>query len=187
MPEGLQQLVNTIVGSTAGLPDPATLASWKPALSGEIDILIQRDGRWIHEGKPIHREGLVRLFAALLRREADGQYYLLTPAEKWHIRVERHALQVIDCERHAGRSEAHLSEGDRWLALLNTGGRCQIDAEHRLHSDGEDGEPYMELPNGLSAQLTRSAWYRLVESASQEGGEAFITSDGVRISLGRFE
>jgi hypothetical protein len=41
----LQGLVDSIVASTAGLPDPATLAAWDPDLSGEIDLHIAREPR----------------------------------------------------------------------------------------------------------------------------------------------
>lgn len=179
MAERLQSLVNSIVSATAGLPDPDTLASWDPPFSGDIDILVAKDGRWFHDGELIHREGLVRLFASLLRKEDDGAYYLLTPVEKWRMRVERHALQVIDCERTQA-----AGGGDIWQALINTGGRCTIDHLHPLHAEGEHGEPYMNLPNRLSAQLTRAAWYRLVDAASVESGVAFIDSNGARIDLG---
>ena len=57
---------------------------WQPDLSGDIDIRIDREGRWYHEGDEIKRESLVQLFASILRREEDGEYYLVTPAEKWH-------------------------------------------------------------------------------------------------------
>lgn len=178
MAKTLQGLVNTIVSATSGLPDPTALASWSPELSGEIDIRILADGSWTHEGSPIQREGLVRVFASLLRREPDGQYYLLTPAEKWRIQVERHALLAIDCERTGDNGEGV------WQVLLNTGGRCRIGGEYTLHSAGRDGEPYVELPNGLTAQITRSAWYRLLDAAELEDGRAFIFSGGDKVILG---
>lgn len=185
----LQGLVDSIVASTAGLPDPATLGTWDPALSGDIDLHIARDGQWYHGGDPIRREGLVRLFASLLRREADGAYYLVTPVEKWRIGVERHALVVIDCDRIDTNGDG------AWFALLNTGGRCRIGAEYALHAPGvapEKGEnaddaPWMELPNGLSAQLTRPAWYRLVDAATVVDGRASIVSGGVAVDLGATE
>ena len=59
--EQLQAVVDSIVASTAGLPSPDTLAGWTPALSGDIDIVIRRDGSWHHAGTVIQREGLVRI------------------------------------------------------------------------------------------------------------------------------
>lgn len=202
MAEKLQGLVDSIVASTAGLPDPDTLAAWKPELSGDIDIVIHSDGGWSHNGSPIEREGLVRLFASLLRREADGAYYLVTPVEKWRIQVERHALVAVDCDR-----SGHNGDGT-WFVLLNTGGRCRLGGPYQLHVDSmragrekssgpPDGastvreagatpepQPWVNLPNGLSAQLTRAAWYRLTEAASIRDGRAFIVSAGESIDLG---
>ena len=179
MATALQGLVDSIVASTAGLPDPATLAGWAPALSGDIDIVIRRDGTWEHAGSEIQREGLVRLFASLLRREADGAYYLVTPAEKWRIRVEHHPLLVIDCDCSGQNGNS------TWFALLNTGGRCRIGGANRLHPpDDCREEPSIDLPNGLSALLTRAAWYRLVDAATVDDSRAVITSGGEVISLG---
>jgi hypothetical protein len=181
----LRGLVDTIVAKTPGLPEPGTLASWAPALSGDIDIRIDEAGRWYHAGTPIQREGLVRLFASLLRRESDGHFYLVTPAEKWRITVERHPLVAIDCD-HTGHNDS-----SEWFVLLNTGGRCRMGAAHPLHvtdvgnASGDDSAlPWVELPNGLSAQLTRAAWYRLVGSASVAGGRARVISAGDVIDLG---
>lgn len=178
MASTLQGLVNTIVSATSGLPDPATLAAWNPALSGEIDITIRADGTWVHEGTVIQREGLIRVFASLLRREDDGGYYLLTPTEKWRISVERHALVGIDCEQRGSNGNGV------WQLLLNTGGRCQIGGPHALHSAGDDGEPYLELPNGLTAQISRPAWYRLVDAAVIDDNRAYVISAGEEVSLG---
>ena len=61
--------------------------NWHPALCGEIDIRIARDGTWFHQGTPIGWRELVRLFSTILRREED-RYYLVTLAEKMRIRVE---------------------------------------------------------------------------------------------------
>ena len=172
----IQGLVDSVVAQTTGLPDPETLASWQPPLSGDIAIRILRDGSWQHDGEPIVREGLVRLFASLLRRESDGHYYLVTPAEKWRIQVDRHALVVIDCEREAVSGQ--------WQALLNTGGVSRVGGGYALHGSGDAGEPWLEVPSGLSAQISRAAWYRLVDAADEDGGELVLQSGAERIVLG---
>jgi hypothetical protein len=183
MSQALQGLVDSIVAATAGLPDPQTLASWSPSLSGELDLRICDDGTWLHAGAPIRREGLVRLFASLLRREADGAYYLVTPVEKWRVRVDRHALQVVDFDRTGTNGDAI------WYALLNTGGRCHLGGPYTLHAPDPAGAgaPWMELPNGLTGQLTRAAWYRLVNDAALESGRATIESGGQTIDLGSLD
>ena len=179
MAEKLQSLVDTIVSTTPGLPAPEVLASWSPKLSGDIDICIRADGSWTHNGTLINREGLIRVFAALLRREDDGHYYLLTPVEKWRIKVERHPLIGIDCERSGENGDGV------WQVLLNTGGRCRIGGDYALHSAGNDGEPFIDLPNGLTAQITRAAWYRLLDAAVIEADRAYIISGGQKVLLGK--
>ena len=65
--------------SSASLP-PVHL--WKPQLSGDMDMVIDREGRWIHEGGEIKRPAMVKLFASILVFE-EGDYFLVTPVEKW--------------------------------------------------------------------------------------------------------
>ena len=71
-------------GAGKGLPP---VERWNPAYRGELDLVIRRDGVWVHEGTPIGRAPLVRLFSTVLKREGD-RYFLVTPAEKLGIRVE---------------------------------------------------------------------------------------------------
>ena len=68
---------------------------WQPERSGEIDIRIDREGRWYHEGTRIERQPLVALFATILRLETNG-YYLVTPVEKMKILVEEVPFIAVD-------------------------------------------------------------------------------------------
>ncbi len=154
---------------------PYPLDKWHPTNCGYLDIAIDRDGRWFHEGSEIKRYELVRLFAGLLRREEDGCYYLVTPVEKVEVDVAMHPLMVVD-------ATYMVAEDDPALALiLNTGGLFQLDAETGLQPEARAaGASYVNLPNGLSALFTRAAWYRLVELADEDGN---IFSGGERFSL----
>ena len=76
--------------------DSPPLPLWHPPLSGDIAIRIAADGSWYHEGTLIQRKSLVRVFASILRREEDGEYYLVTPGAKWRIEVELHPLIDTD-------------------------------------------------------------------------------------------
>src|SRR5580704_6277982 len=67
-----------------GLPP---VERWNPKHCGEIDIRVARDGTWFHQGTPIGRKELVRLFSTILRKDPDG-FHLVTPAEKMRIRVD---------------------------------------------------------------------------------------------------
>ncbi len=151
--------------------DSPPLHLWHPELSGDIPITIDALGDWYHDGGKIERESLVRLFASILRKEEDGEYYLVTPAEKWRIEVERHALLVTDIS-------VLESEGQQMLeATLNTGKRILVSEETPLFLDNTvEQVAGLTLPHGLTALCTRAAWYRLVELADAHDGYAVLKS-----------
>lgn len=160
--------------------------SWHPEHQGEMDLLIAADGRWIHEGVAIARPRLVRLLSTILRRETDGAYYLVTPAEKQRIRVEDRPFLIVDAEP---------DEGGGWWLTTNVGDRLVLNAQHRLSlSETPRGEVVPEVPVrfGLAARLGRNLYYRLVELAETRdlpggGQELGLVSGGVWQPLGRWE
>ena len=96
-PSGLADLyeaARAAAESGRGLP-PVHL--WNPANCGEIDIRIRPDGTWLHEGTPIGRPALVRLFSTVLRKDED-EIWLVTPAEKLKIRVDDAPFVAIGLE-----------------------------------------------------------------------------------------
>lgn len=152
--------------------DNPPLDQWHPPLSGDIDITIRADGSWWHEGGLIERPEIVRLFASILRREADGEYYLVTPGEKWRLQVEAHALLITEIDRR----------GKDLVATLNTGKQVVLDSAHGLFLDAErDGVAAMHLDHGLTALCSRAAWYRLVDMA--EGNDLLLRSGEASWSL----
>jgi hypothetical protein len=153
------------------------LHRWHPPLSGDIAITIRRDGSWWHEGRPIQRKALVRLFASILRREEDGDYYLVTPVEKWRVQVEGHALQAVDVES-VERDGAPVL-----VATLNTGTVVEIGPDCPLFFDADTGAAGIGLPHGLSALLARPAWYRLVELAGSSPDGVSVRSGDYRFRL----
>lgn len=154
-------------------PPPVHL--WHPEHCGDIGMEIRSDGSWWHAGAPIRRQELVRLFASILRLEADGNFYLVTPVEKVVIRVDLHPLRIVDAEPLQGR------DPEVFVLTLNTGGQVPLDKRHRLLLEARAGNAaYVTLDNGLTALFTRSAWYRLANLADDDG---CIVSDGRRISL----
>ena len=151
--------------------DSPPLHLWHPDLSGDIPIRITRDGTWYHDGDPIRRESLRNLFASILRREADGEYYLVTPVEKWRLEVEDHALVVTDVEQLE----------DDLVLTLNTGKTVTVGEEHPLFLDPDvDNVAAVTLWHGLTALFSRNAWYRLVELADDNG---VVTSGSFELGL----
>lgn len=181
MSGALEQLADVAASATAR----SKLAQWQPPLSGDIDILIDRNGDWYHEGTRFERQALVQLFASILRREDDGHYYLVTPVEKWRIRVEDAALLVVDVDRVGQQDGAEIE------CVLNTGVRIRLDTAHSLTVEysegGDEPRPYLQLDHGLTARLLRSVFYRLVEWGQADGDEWVIHSAGQRFMLGRID
>ena len=141
--------------------------SWNPEHCGDSAMRIARDGTWYHDGSPIGRPAMVRLFSTILRREPDGSYVLVTPVEKLDIEVEDAPFVAVEmkCEGE-GRG--------RTLAFrLNTGELIVAGPEHRLRfGRGEDGpHPYLHVRRGLEALVGRSVYYELAELALAEGAE----------------
>lgn len=156
----------------------APLHLWDPPLSGDIPIFIRADGVWFHDGGEIKREALARLFASILRREEDGDYYLVTPVEKWRIKVELHPLLVTDAEFRQENGKQVL-----WCTL-NTGQVVDVGEKHPLFLEPAVGNvAAVGLEHGLSALFTRAAWYRLVEIALQQGDGSVLKSGDLTFPL----
>jgi len=155
--------------------------TWHPEREGSIDIRIARDGTWYHEGDPITRPALVRLFSTILRREADGSHVLVTPEEKLSIEVEDAPFSAV---------EMQLVEDpvytQRAIFRLNTGDIIVAGQQHmiELRGDGENALPYLHVRADLWALLARPVYYELMEQAIEAGGDPIgITSDGIFFPL----
>jgi hypothetical protein len=148
---------------------------WDPPYCGEIDIVIRRDGTWIHEGTPIGRPGLVRLFASILKREGD-RFFLVTPVEKVGLRVEDAPFVAVD-----------FTAGDGAITFeTNVGDRVTAGPDHPIRVEtAPDGEPspYVEVRRGLEALIDRKSFYRLVELGEEEEGRFGLSSNGAFFPL----
>jgi hypothetical protein len=137
---------------------------WNPAHCGDSEMRIARDGTWFHQGSPIGREAMVRLFSTILRREADGSFVLVTPVEKLTIEVEDAPFIAVELK----------SEGegkDRSLAFrLNTGEIVAAGADNALtiREDENGPHPYLHVRAGLEALVARSVYYELMNLALEE-------------------
>ena len=140
---------------------------WNPGHCGDSAMRIARDGTWYHEGSPIGRPAMVRLFSTILRREPDGGYVLVTPVEKLGIEVEDAPFVAVELKSE-GEGEA------RSLAFrLNTGDVVVAGPDNPIRlREGEDGpHPYLEVRSGLDALIARPVYYELAELALSEGRE----------------
>ena len=162
--------------STLSLADIARLAderklppveSWNPSHCGHSGMRIARDGTWFHEGSPIGRTAMVRLFSTILRREPDGSHVLVTPVEKLDIDVEDAPFVAVELKTDGEGQERSLA------FRLNTGDLVVAGPEHPIRFEtGEDGpRPYVEVRRGLRALLARPVYYELAELSLGEGDD----------------
>jgi uncharacterized protein len=161
-----------------GLP-PVHL--WNPAHCGEIDIVIRRDGLWFHEGSPIGREALVRLFSTVLRKDPDG-FHLVTPVEKMKITVEDAPFIAVRVDRDRRALRFTTNVGDE----VEAGPENAI----RVEMNPVTGEPrpYLHVRRGLEARIRRPVFYELVEMAEErdtpEGPRLGVSSNGAWFPVG---
>ena len=140
---------------------------WNPERCGDSGMRIARDGTWYHEGAPIQRPAMVRLFSTVLRREPDGRHVLVTPAEKLDIEVESTAFRAVEMQSDGvGRQR-------RIAFRLDSGDAVILGPEHPLSivATEQGPSPRLLVRHGLEAELSRSVYYELAELALGEGAQ----------------
>lgn len=160
--------------------------SWNPAYCGESDMRIARDGTWYHQGSPIGRKELVRLFSTILRKDADG-YHLVTPAEKMRITVDDApflaVLLDVEGEGRAQRLTFTTNVGDAVIASADNPIRVETDPQTR------EPAPYIHIRKGLEARIARAPFYQMADIAVADvsGAQLGVWSSGIFFPIGRAE
>ena len=143
---------------------------WNPTHCGDSEMRIARDGTWYHQGSPIGREAMVRLFSTILRREADGGYVLVTPGEKLDIIVEDAPFIAVEVKSDGSGTARTLT------FRLNTGDLIVAGANHALRFSET---PYVHVRGGMEAKVARPVYYELANLALDEGHDPTgLWSDG---------
>ncbi len=181
----LEQVLKTITpqGEDGKLP-PVHL--WNPTDCGDIRMEIRKDGSWWHEGTRIGRQRLVKLFSRILRKDDDGEIYLVTPYEKVIVRVEDSPFLAVRVDRAGvvGRDQVlafTTNLGDVTLAGPDTALRVEVQPETR------EPAPYVLVRGRLEAKLTRPVFYELADMAVEcedRPGLLGVWSQGVFFELG---
>ena len=178
-PSGELNAFLAALGHAPGRPLPP-VHLWNPVHCGDIGMEIRADGSWYHEGRPISRLAMVRVFATILRKDDDG-FYLVTPVEKITVKVEDAPFVAI----RADRIEENES-GPAWVFHTNVGDVVVAGPGHGLRMGGaQHGQraPYVQVRAGLEAKVLRAPYYELAQSAIDQGGVLGVISRGVFFPL----
>ncbi|MBI1251898.1 MAG: DUF1285 domain-containing protein [Alphaproteobacteria bacterium] len=176
--QDLVALLKREAGSGRG---PPPVERWDPPYCGEAGFEILKDGMWKHEGTRITREALVRLFASILRKDADGITYLVTPVEKIRVDVEDAPFVVIRADRAGEGRDAQIA------FTTNVGDVVVLDENHPLRVDiNAEGEPrpYVLVRGRLEARILRAPFYELVDWAEDRDGRLGVWSAGAWFEVG---
>jgi hypothetical protein len=169
-------------------PPDAVRANRTPVEIHDLDMRIARDGTWYYRGTPIQRMPLVKLFASVLRREADGSYWLVTPAERGRVVVEDAPFVAVAVDREGeGRDQ-------RLIFRTNLDEIVAAGPDHPLRVEtAADGtpSPYILVRPGLEALILRPVFYELAEIGQEESIEGEmqfgVWSDSMFFRLGDVE
>jgi hypothetical protein len=180
MPSNILQQLSKNADDTQSLPP---VENWNPEHCGQIDLTITANGDWVHEGSPITRKRLVKLFSRVLRKD-EREYVLVTPVEKVTISVEWQPFVIIDFERQTDNDKSY------YLMVDNCDNQVKLSHPEQLQFSEFQGQqlPIVHIRRNLFASFSRNCYYRLIEQAKQQqvnGKEALtIDSAGQIFNLG---
>jgi hypothetical protein len=154
-----------------------------PTDCGHFEIRITRDGTWHYRGSPIHRKPLVTLFASVLKRDSDGQFWLQTPDERGRIDVDDAPFTAVEMNVESEGPNQKIIFRNNLDEITTAGPEHPI----RVAFDELTGEPspYVLVREGLEAMLTRAVYYALAELAVEhrQSGQLGVWSKGVFFAL----
>ncbi len=173
-PIGDSPALASLIADASARKGPPPVHLWNPPFCGDIDMRIARDGSWHYGGSPIARPALVRLFASVLRRDAD-RFVLVTPVEKVGIAVEDAPFVGVELSGDPKEGLRIRTNLDEWV---------EIGEAHPLRFEPGPAaalKPYTLVRGDLWALVGRPVFYELVakgEVRDVGGTDAFGIASG---------
>ena len=144
----------------------------EPIDCGHFNIRIGRSGKWYYLDSEIRRLEIVKLFASVVKRDEEGDYWLETPVQKGRIDVEDAPFvaigldisgdgknQKLKFETNIGESVTASCENKIWIETEQISGKIS---------------PYIHIRNRLCALISRPVYYQLANLAVYSGRANFL-------------
>jgi uncharacterized protein len=161
---GLEAIASAVPGRGV-----APVERWNPPYCGDIGLEIRADGSWLYQGTPIGRRALVELFASVLRKDEDGQTYLVTPAEKVLVRVADAPFLAVEMaidDPGPAQTVKFRTNLDEWVPVGPANPLRFV-----LQPETGGLKPYVVVRGRLEALVARAVYLDLVAIAEAAGGE----------------
>jgi len=134
---------------------------------GDLPFLIKRDGTWLYRGSPIGRKELVCLFSSVLKRTANGDYWLETPVERGRIEVEDTPWLAVEMDWTGNGRDQVLSFRTNVDQVVAAGPEHPIRVRHDCLTS--EPTPYITVRTSdgvpIEARIGRAVYYELVALA----------------------
>jgi uncharacterized protein len=160
---------------------PPPVDTWNPPYCGDIGMAIKADGTWFYQGSPIGRKPMVRMFSRILRRDADGKYYLVTPVEKVDVAVADAPFLAVEMEVSGEGRDRRLTFRTNVDDIVTAGPDNPLRFVEEAGSGGL--KPYLRVRGRLDALVTRAVYYDLVDLAEERDGGLGLWSGGAWFRL----
>lgn len=161
-----------------------------PVLLEKLSMRIARDGTWYYQGTAINRPALVRLFASALRRENDGSYWLVTPAERGRVEVEDVPFTAVALRAEGSGPSQKLIFRSNLDEEVIAGEDHPLRVAKMMGAEGpgsDEAIPYILIRDRLEARILRPVFYHLVEFGEENGEQFGVWSSGRFFPLGQLD
>ena len=135
-------------------------------ICGELNIKIDKEGRWYYNNSPIGRKALVKLFSSVIEKDKNDTYWLVTPAEKGQIFVEDVPFMAVECEVDGTGEKQVLTFRTNVDDHFKAGAKNPL--IFRVDSNTNEPKPYILVRKNLEAKLTRPVFYQVVDLGVEE-------------------
>ena len=122
--------------------------------SRESTIVLNSDGRFVHEGEPVVHPGMRRAFASWLSRHPDDGRFILDNGYDWTYLTVEGASAFVENVRAAPDGSPELVLFDGTVAALAPA-QVWVDENERLHAHLSGGKEADFMP---AAQLALAPW-----------------------------